>query len=225
MEGDLCGPSPQAHSADRVTFFGTAVPLLLLASLLLSKHLWESYAPAWLNDLTEQRVALLGMVAGTATIAAIIRIIANPGNSFGTAFAGTAGLATFGAGYVQLTNNGTTWQEEMLAVSIGLTLVPAFPSMASRIYTLPGGFIQLARSPVARLVFLGILFVLSVMMAEWAHDGYIATAISIASAIGRAILAVAGGLFALAVVGYFGWLTWKLVLLIVRTIRQLTKRV
>ena len=219
-EGKGQGPNP----SDGVTLFGTAVPLLCVAGLLLSKHVWESYAPSWLNDMTEQRVALLGMVAGTATLAAIIRIIVRPGSVFGIVFAGTAGLATFGAGYVQLTSLETTWYEELLAVFIGLTIVPAFPSMANRIYALPSNFKQLVKSRVGVLFLLGILFIVSLLMAEWVHDGYIARMRSIGTAIGRAILTVVGGLFGLTVIGYFGWLVWKLAELIGRAIWRVAGR-
>lgn len=68
------------------------------------------------------------------------------------------------------------------------------------------------------LLLLGILFVVSLLMAEWVHDGYVARMRSVGTAIGRAILTVAGGLFGLAVIGYFGWLVWKLAALIARAI-------
>ena len=203
-----------------VTFFGTAIPLLLITALLVTKHLWGPYGPNWLNAMTDQRVALLGMVAGNAAVAAIIRIIARPENQFGAVFAGIAGVATIGAGHAHLTDVGSSWQAQALAAFIALTLIPATPSFAIRIHNLHGGFTQVFKSEDALLLLFGILFVISVLMAEWVNDGAIARMQAIAFAIGRAMLTVAGGLFGLSVIGYFGWMTWKLILFLVRKIRR-----
>ena len=112
----------------------------------------------------------------------------------------------------------------MLVVSIGLTLFPAFPGLAIRIYTLPQGLMWLAKSKGGLLLLLGILFVLSVLMAEWANDGYIARMKAISSTIIRATLSITGGVFALAVIGYFAWLVWKLVMIVLRTFSKVVKQ-
>ena len=197
--------------------------MILMAAVLLSKHLWEAYAPMWLNSLTSERVALLGIISGTATVAAIARIVATPGNPFSTTFVGVAGISTFGAGYVQISSGAPSWQEEFVVVLIGLTLVPAFPGVANRIYGGFGGVWQLIKSREARFVGLVVLLIISVLMAEWVHEGYIDRMRAVFTAVGWAIVRVGGGLLALLVVAYMGWLVYQIIRLCVSLVGRCRK--
>ncbi len=209
-----------------ILFFGTFLPMLLLAALLSSKQNWEPYAPNWLNAMTEQRVAFLVMLTGNAGIAVLIRALAKAGRTIETGFAGIAGIATFSAGHAHITDAGASWQEQVLAVLIALTLVPAIPIVTNWISALPMQLNRLRKSQLGMLLLLGTLSVampiVSILLMEWWFDGYIAQVRTITALIGKAILSVAGGLFAIAVIGYFVWLPLSLILFIIRKFRKKT---
>ena len=180
-----------------VLFSGTGVPLLAIVALLSSKQLWGPYAPDWLDAMTEQRTALLGMVAGNFAIAIMIRVIARVGKLIEPIFAGIAGLCTFTAGHAHISDAGAPWQTEVLAMVISLTLVPAVPRFANGIYGLPKRLIRLCKSPGALLLLTGILVVAYILLLEWLFGEHVAWMRAVISTVIEKTLIVGKGLLAI----------------------------